>query len=134
MDDFEEKLNSILSSPEAMGQIMALANSLSGQPEHPPEGGAMPSPPPMETPAPPPSMGDDPFSFIRSIDPRMMERVMGLYREYNKGGDEKAALLQAMRPFLRVERQQKLDKAIQITKVSRVIRAALQQFKGEQHV
>lgn len=31
MDDFEEKLNSILSSPEAMGQIMALADSLTGQ-------------------------------------------------------------------------------------------------------
>ena len=28
MDDFEEKLNSILASPETMGQIMALADSI----------------------------------------------------------------------------------------------------------
>ena len=28
MSDFEEKLNSILSNPEAMGQIMNLAQSL----------------------------------------------------------------------------------------------------------
>lgn len=33
MDDFEEKLNSILASPETMGQIMALADSITNQSE-----------------------------------------------------------------------------------------------------
>ena len=31
MDDFEEKLNSILASPETMGQIMALADSITSR-------------------------------------------------------------------------------------------------------
>ena len=43
MDDFEEKLNSILSSPEAMGQIMALADSLTGQTDPKPTDAAPPS-------------------------------------------------------------------------------------------
>ena len=36
MDDFEEKLNSILASPETMGQIMALADSITSQSEETP--------------------------------------------------------------------------------------------------
>ncbi|MCD8354067.1 MAG: hypothetical protein LUC47_07140 [Clostridiales bacterium] len=64
----------------------------------------------------------------------MVQRLMALYREYNKGGDEKTALLQAMRPFLREERQERLDKAVRIARFSRVIRAALEQFRGERDV
>ena len=41
--EFDEKLNSILSNPDAMSQIMQLAQSLSGGQEQP---SAPPSPPP----------------------------------------------------------------------------------------
>ena len=44
MAEFEEKLSSILGDQNAMSQIMALAQSLSGGGEHPP--GAQPSSPP----------------------------------------------------------------------------------------
>lgn len=49
MDDFEEKLNSILASPETMGQIMALADSITSQSEETP---AESSPGPVSAPAP----------------------------------------------------------------------------------
>lgn len=132
MDDFEEKLNSILSSPEAMGQIMALANSISGQPGA--EGAPEEEPPPTAKPAPAASGGDNPLSFLQNLDPSMIQKIMALYGEYNRSNDEKTALLQAMKPFLREERRAKLDKAVQIARVSRVIRVALQQFKGDRDV
>ncbi|MCD7843404.1 MAG: hypothetical protein LUG17_02110 [Clostridiales bacterium] len=133
MDDFEEKLNSILSSPEAMGQIMSLASSIAGKPEG--EGNT----PTEETEAPqtggsPAAEGEAPLNLLQNLDPAMVQRLMGLYREYTRGGDEKTALLQAMRPFLREERQERLDKAVRIARFSRVIRAALEQFRGERDV
>ncbi len=126
MDEFEEKLNSILSSPEAMGQIMALANSLSAPPQGEQETG--------EQKAGSPSAAPDLSGLFQGMDPAMLQKVMALWGEFNRGGDEKTELLRAMRPFLREERQAKLDKAMQITRISRVIRAAIAQFGGEGHV
>ncbi|MCD7929486.1 MAG: hypothetical protein LUF86_04915 [Clostridiales bacterium] len=131
MDDFEEKLNSILSSPEAMGQIMSLASSIAGKPEGEGNTPAEAAPQPDSSPA---AEGDDPLNLLQNLDPAMVQRVMGLYREYTRGGDEKTALLQAMRPFLREERQERLDKAMRIARLSRVIRSALEQFRGERDV
>lgn len=124
MEDFEEKLNSILSSPEAMGQIMALASSLSG--ENPQETTEEVQKPPAEE-------KESPFPALGGIDPSMMQKAMTLLQAYN-GSNEKAALLQAMRPFLREERRGKLDKAIQMARFSGVIRAALEEFRGGSHV
>ncbi|MCD8147105.1 MAG: hypothetical protein LUD84_07515 [Clostridiales bacterium] len=131
MDDFEEKLNSILSSPEAMGQIMSLASSIAGKPEGEGNTPTEAAPQPDSSPA---AEGNDPLNLLQNLDPAMVQRVMGLYREYTRGGDEKTALLQAMRPFLREERQERLDKAMRIARLSRVIRAALEQFRGERDV
>lgn len=128
MDDFEEKLNSILSSPETMGQIMALASSLSAG-----NGGETAEQP--QTVQPPPQQeAENPFAMLQGLDPSMLQRVMRLFRTYNNGNNEKAALLQALRPFLREEKRNTLDKAIQYARYSRVIRAALEEFRGGQNV
>lgn len=137
MEDFEEKLNTILSSPETMGQIMALANSISGKPEGgapAQEGQAQP----QEAPGQPPQGGaaqqtGDMLSLLQGLDPSMLTKLAALYREYARGEDEKAALLTAMRPFLRPERQEKVEKALQITRISRVIQAAFGLFREEHH-
>ena len=49
-DDFSEKLNAILGDPQAMGQILSLAQSLGGGQGAEPSG----EPPPQEGPPPPP--------------------------------------------------------------------------------
>ena len=85
MGEFEEKLNSILGDKEAMGQIMALAQSL-GKP-------APPAPKPEEetrepgwertgAPAPESGAGEDPLSMLGSLDPRMVQMGMRLLKEY----------------------------------------------------
>ncbi len=131
MDDFEEKLNSILASPETMGQIMALADSITGQPEEKPSGNASTSvPATVSTPA----ASVNPLAMLQNLDPAMLKTVGTLFQEYNRSDDEKSALLHALQPFLREERRSKVDKAIQITRLSRVIRAAFQMFRENGHV
>ena len=127
MAEFEEKLNQILSSPQAMEQIMSLANSLSGEsetPAAPPEGQSVPS----EGLSLPSAGGLS--GLVGSLDPEMISKVMTLLSTYQSGSDEKTRLLEAMKPFLRPERQSKLDRAVQITRLSRVIRSAMNMFGG----
>ena len=129
MDDFEEKLNSILASPETMGQIMALADSITSQTS---EQAASDDPPaPVSTPVP---AAANPLAMLQNLDPAMLKNIGALFQEYNRSDDEKTALLQALHPFLREERWVKVEKAIQITRLSRVIRTAFQMFRENGHV
>ena len=54
---------------------------------------------------------------------------MRLLSEYNAEDDGKTALLSALQPFVRQERYAKVDKAIQIAKLARIIRVALDAFR-----
>lgn len=135
MDDFEEKLNAILSSPETMGQIMALANSLTGNTGNPEEQPASEGGCPSPAPTPQTGSGEfNPLSLLQGLDPSMLSTLSRLFQEYSRGEDERAALLAALKPFLRPERQEKVEKAMQITRISRVIREAMRLFREEGHV
>lgn len=130
MSDLEEKLGAILSNQDAMSQIMALAKSLGGGDSAETPSSAAPSLEPSGDPSPasPPSGG---------IDPRLLSMAAKLAGAYSDAGDDRrAALLTALRPFVKEERRAKLDKAIQIAKLTRVVRIALDSFrtKGGSHV
>lgn len=117
MNGLEDKLNAILGNREAMGQIMAIARSLGEQEETPPadqgEGYV-----PVEEQEEAPDFG----ALLGSVDPQMMQMGLRLLREYNRGDDRNTALLAALRPFVKEERFAKVDRAIQIARLSRVIR------------
>ena len=121
MAEFEEKLNAILNDPQAMGQILSAAKALSGQEEGPPP--ADPGAPPPEGPA------GDPLSALGQLDPRLLQVGMRLLSEYTGSDDRKTALLEALKPFLRPERRAKVDQAVKIARLSRVIRTAFQLFQ-----
>lgn len=122
MSDWDDKLNAILSSPETMEQIAALASSLSGNGEAQATAAA-PSPP-----------SDGLGGLLGGIDPELIGKLMPLLQEYQSGSGEQAALLNALRPFVRAESQQKLDKALRITRLSRVIRASMTLLGGSGNV
>ena len=138
MGELEEKLNTILGDPAAMGQIMALAQSLGTSapppPETPREGEEEPGWERTEgSPAAPPaavqsrpSTGENPLDALAGLDPKLIQMGMRLWQEYQGGDPRTEALLQSLRPFLRKERRPKLDRAMQLAKLSRVIRVALQ--------
>ena len=128
MAEFEEKLNSILGNRQAMDQIMALARSLSGgesqgeEEEHPPSGEEEQEP---GSHAAPPS---DLSALLGQLDPQMIRVGMEVIRQVQSTEDRNAALLQALRPFLKEERRGRLDRAIRIARMTRMIRAAITAF------
>lgn len=124
MGEFEEKLNSILGDQQAMGQIMALAQSLGKQsPSDQEEKDTVPEP---AEDAPP-----DLSQLMGNLDPKMVQLGMQLMREYQQDDGQNTALLQALRPYLREERRGRLDKAVQIAKMSRLLRVALGSLGGK---
>ena len=72
--------------------------------------------------------------LLGGLDSGMLERILPLVREYQAGNDEKQALLNALKPFLRQESREKVDKAIRITRLSRVIRSSMSLFREDGHV
>ena len=124
MGEFEEKLNSILGDQQAMGQIMALAQSLGKQSSSDQEEKDT-APEPAED-APP-----DLSQLMGNLDPKMVQLGMRLMREYQQDDGQNTALLQALRPYLREERRGRLDKAVQIAKRSRLLRVALGSLGGK---
>ena len=77
MGEFEEKLNSILGDQQAMGQIMALAQSLGKQSSSDQEEKDT-APEPAED-APP-----DLSQLMGNLDPKMVQLGMRLMREYQQ--------------------------------------------------
>lgn len=132
MSEWEDKLNQVLSSPDAMEQIMSLARSLGG--------GASSSSPSVQEKETSPSVPSGLSGLLSmlgggsntesGIDPRMANVLLRVMTAWNEPDDQKTALLYALRPFLKKERADKIERAVQITKMSHVIRVALDALKG----
>ena len=105
MEDMDSRLNALLSDPEAMGRIMALAQQLSGE-------SAASSPPP--SPEPPPSSQQEDDGF----DPMLLLKFLPLLQELRQDNSSQSMqFLSAMRPFLKPERQEKVERAITLAKI-----------------
>ncbi len=122
MAEFEDKLAAILGNQAAMGQIMALAQSFSGGEGEPSD----PTEPPLQRVEP--AQETNPLSMLGDLDPKLLQLGMRLLGEYQGDNSQSLALLAAIRPYIRPERYAKLDRAIQLAKLSRVIRVAFQSF------
>ncbi len=117
MSELENKLNTLLADPNAMAQVMQLAQSLQGQlgaDEAPSD------PPPSE---PPPSsglgsVGDLLSQLTGGLDPDLLRRLLPVMQQMNrKESSEASALLYALRPFLREERRDKVERAAQLARL-----------------
>lgn len=143
MSEFEEKLNAILSNPEAMGQVMNLAQSLNlGGGGGPSGEGGPPEPPPQTSQAPQNTaasggvMGDlaGLGNLLGQIDPKLIGRLLPLAGELAGGGnDERMQLLYALRPFLKPERRDKVERAAKTARLIHVGKKLLQSM-GENDV
>lgn len=150
MSELEEKLENILGNPQAMAQIMALAQSLNqnapaapaGEAAQPqpqprePAAGASPPVPAAAAPALPPAPAGAPEgglgSLLGGLDLNMLSTAAGLLGQFNGGDDDRrVALLTALRPFVKEQRYARMDKAIQIARLSRLIRSGLDLFRAK---
>ena len=117
MGEFEEKLNSILSSPKDMKKIMDLARSISSSSDEVPE--SEPKNEPQKE-----SGGLD-------FDPNVIKMVTKLMGEYSReSSDSKETLLMSIKPFLKDSRKETVDSAINILKLSKIAKIAFSEFGG----
>ncbi|MEE0928234.1 MAG: hypothetical protein UIG59_03495 [Acutalibacteraceae bacterium] len=95
MDDLSEKLSALLSDPEGMERVRAMAEGLLGTS-------------PTKEKESSPDLGD--------IDIGAITRIMGLINK-NRGDDSRVRLLMALKPNLSPERQGRVDSAVKILKL-----------------
>ena len=120
MDDLTSKISEILSDPAAMERIRGLAGMFTQQTN------AEQSPP--DTPEEPPcSPEQDTFQGLGDAFPippvdmmQMMMKIMPLIKEFKKE-DNTTRLLNALRPFLSEARRKKLDEAMKILQIMRLM-------------
>lgn len=121
MEDLENKIGEILGNPEAMAGILSLAKNLGLTPSEPSESQAAQEP---QTSAPPPP-SQQPEALAGS-----MAQLLSLAG--SMGGKE-LALLQALRPLLRENRREKLDRAIQAARISQIAGTAMKTLGNSEH-
>ena len=128
MAEFDENLNRLLSNPDAMSQIMQLAQSLSGSQT---ENNA--SPPPQSAPMPPPVPPSDDLlsSLTGGLDPGLLIKLLPLIQELGSQQNSHArTLLYALRPYLKEERQEKVERALQLAKLFHLGKKFLAGWEG----
>ena len=103
MSELEDKLNSLLSDPAGMAQVVQLAQQLSGGAAQ-----AAPPPPPPPQGAPPPADGGIGF------DPMMLAKFLPLLQDLRQSNSQTTQLLYALRPFLKEEKQSKVERAAKL--------------------
>lgn len=123
MSEFDDKLSSILSSPQDMEKIMSLAKELSGSLG----GGGEP-----EAPAQPVKKAEaSPFD---DFDPRLFDIVRRVMGEYSSRQNDKKALVESLKPYVREERRSDLDRAVKIAKLYHAAKIVLKEFGGDFHL
>ena len=115
MSEFDEKLNALLSDPERMAQIMQMAQSLSGGASTQ-QSSAPPPPPSHHAPS-----SDILSSLTGGLDPNLLMRLLPLIQELGSDNNSTArTLLYALRPYLKQERQGRIERALQLAKLLHV--------------
>lgn len=103
MDDMDSKLNAMLNDPAAMARIIQMAQQLSG--------GAQPNTPPQNPPPPPPQNGPPPGD---GFDPMLLAKFLPLLQDLRQSNSQTTQLLYALRPFLKEEKQSKVERAAKL--------------------
>ena len=114
MDELERALRAVLDDPAQLQELRALAGSLGlGQPDAaaPQEAAVPPMPPPAPPPAQPPK---PPVQETVSLP----EPASAMLRQAGKADKKQEALFLALKPFLRKDRQSKIDRALQAARLA----------------
>ena len=125
MGELEEKLNAVLSNPESMAQVMQMAQQLSSS-FTPQQEAPVSAPPPPLSSENPGGLG----SLLGGIDPKLVGKLLPLLQEYGKSNSQTMQLLYALRPFLKAEKQDKIERAAQLARIIHVGKKFLTEWEG----
>ncbi len=118
MEDINDKITRLLSSPEGIAKIQSVMASLGGEPltadlpslPTTQTADAAPLPPAPATPPPPDGLPDL----------GQWQKLLPLVGAFS-ADDADSRLLQALRPYLHGKREERLDEAIRILRLTRLI-------------
>ncbi len=111
MDDLNDKIARVLSDPNSMAKIQGMMAALSGN--DPPAAPSEPPPPPPSEPAP-----SLPFEGLPDLS--MLSKLAPLMGAFSKEDDD-TRLLQALRPYLHGEREQRLDDTMKMLRLTKLL-------------
>ncbi len=114
MDEMEQRLGAILSDPVSMSKIMDLARGLGL------------SPPTAE--APVGSAAQQAEAGTAPVGDAVPPALNALLGSIGGPDDRQTVLLKALRPYLRTERQDRLDRALQTARMVKLAKQVMKQF------
>lgn len=120
--DIGAMLQSVLSDPEQMARLTQMAQGLMG--------GGAPAQEPSPSVAGPPSAAP---ATDAQRDARLLSSLGRLFSQ-NTGQSRSTALLTAMRPYMRPEKQEKLDRAMKLAGMARVVSEVMREIGGNHGV
>lgn len=119
MSELEDKLNHLLDDPAAMGRIFEMAQQLSSTLS--PTGDA----PPQNTPPPTGGLGE------LGLDAMTIAKLLPLVQELRTNNTQTSQLLIALRPYLKEEKQTKVERAIKLAHLIHVGKKAVKEWGTE---
>ena len=128
MAELDEKLNTLLSDPNSMAQIMQMAQQLSVT-----IGGGTDNAPPAQQPPPPPAAPPAALPPLGGLDPQVLARFLPLLQEYSRSNSQTMQLLYALRPFLKESKQDKVERAARLARLIHLGKKFLTDW-GDGHV
>lgn len=123
MSELEEKLNALLSDPNSMAQVMQMAQQLSGAMGEQKAAAPPPSPPVQQ---PVPDLG----AALGGLDPKLLGKLLPLAGELGTENSAAMQLLNALRPFLKEEKQGKIERAARLARLIHVGKKLLADWEG----
>lgn len=128
MAELDEKLNTLLSDPNSMAQIMQMAQQLSVT-----MGGGTDNAPPAQQPPLPPAAPPAALPPLGGLDPQVLARFLPLLQEYSRSNSQTMQLLYALRPFLKESKQDKVERAARLARLIHLGKKFLTDW-GDGHV
>ena len=126
MSELQDKLNSLLSDPAGMAQVVQLAQQLSSTMEP----SAAPTPQ-SGAPTPPPSPNSPPSTALPGgIDLSTVSRFLPMLQALSSDQSHSMQLLKALRPYLKEEKQGKVERAARLARLITVGKRFLTEWEG----
>ena len=122
MSELEDKLNSLLSDPAGMAQVMQLAQQLSS---------SMGQSAPQQSPEPEkPANSGTWGSLLGGIDAKTISKFLPILKAFSADQSNSMQLLNALKPYLKEEKQSKVERAARLARLITIGKRFLTEWEG----
>ena len=131
MSDMEDKIKNLLDSPEGLNQIINTARTLFGDAQQPAEKTQSEENAQKDEEVIVQAVKSEDENILEKLDPKVISTAMQVMDEYRKTDDRRIQILHALRSYFKNEDQIHITKAIQLVKLSKIAKRALNSIREE---